>query len=157
MKKSPISETNSDAEQEQSYNDARAERLVAGADWPTAQALGQAYGHWLAVVRAAMRFWFDGGPQRVASGHEHATGRRPGYQPEEIVRAIAKFSFQFGVWPTEWEYTEWRKLQVDAWRRSGQPGRRLPNLKQIRAAFDDFDRAVAVAQAWATGGDPHAD
>lgn len=33
---------------EQAYNEVRAARLAAGEDWPTAQALGQAYGHWLA-------------------------------------------------------------------------------------------------------------
>jgi hypothetical protein len=80
--------------------------------------------------------------------------RAPATSRRKIVKALAKFFFLFGVWPTQWEYVEWRKLQVDAWRRSGQADRRLPNLKQIRKAFDDFDRALAVARAWAADDEP---
>lgn len=38
---------------------------------PAASTLSRLYGHWLAAVRAACRFWFDGGPQRVAGSHHH--------------------------------------------------------------------------------------
>ncbi len=130
------------------YNATRDEQADQGSEWPSAQTLALAYGHWFAAVRAATRFWFDGGVGRVPSGLEHATGMRAGYQPAQITRALGRFFFLFGVWPTEWEYAQWRKLQVDAWRRAGQADQRLPSSKQIRAAFHDFAQAVAVAQAW---------
>ena len=65
------------------YEEVRTERLCRGEEWPAASTLSRLYGHWLAAVRAACRFWFDGGPQRVPGSHHHAVGTQRGYQPAE--------------------------------------------------------------------------
>jgi hypothetical protein len=100
-----------------------------------------------------MRFWFEGGAGRVPAGHEHAVGRQPGYEGGEIVRVLARWFWEFGDWPTEWEYQEWRSLQLLAWRRAGLSGRRLPGMKQIRTAYrQGFAGAVNAAQRWVDRG-----
>lgn len=59
------------------YEGIRKKRLSRGEEWPAATTLSRLYGHWLSAVRARCRFWFDGGPQRVAGNHHHAVGAQP--------------------------------------------------------------------------------
>jgi hypothetical protein len=61
---------------EAAYEEVRVARAAAGEDWPTAQALGQAYGHWLSAVRAAMRPVSRGEPRASARG-ETEPRKRP--------------------------------------------------------------------------------
>jgi hypothetical protein len=130
------------------YEEIRKERLSKGEEWPAATTLSRLYGHWLAAVRAACRFWFDGGPQRVAGSHRHAVGTQPGYQPAEILSTLlaARRDLELpdGHWPSQWEYSEWAEVKRRLIRRSGK-GPRIPGLKQIRKAFGGYDRAVGAA------------
>lgn len=82
-----------------------------------------------AAVRAACRFWFDGGSQRVAGNHQHAVGPQPGYQPAEILSTLlaARRDLELpdGHWPSQWEYYEWAESKRRLTRRSGK-GPRIP-------------------------------
>lgn len=130
------------------YEEVRKERLSKGEEWPAATTLSRLYGHWLAAVRAACRFWFDGGPQRVAGNHHHAVGAQPGYQPAEILSTLlaARRDLELpdGHWPSQWEYSEWAEVKRRLTRRSGKAPR-IPGLKQIRKAFGGYDSAVDAA------------
>lgn len=130
------------------YEEIRKERLPKGEEWPAASTLSRLYGHWLAAVRAACRFWFDGGPQRVASNHHHAAGTQPGYQPAEILSTLlaARRDLELpdGHWPSQWEYSEWAEVKRRLTRRSGKAPR-IPGLKQIRKAFGGYGSAVEAA------------
>jgi len=130
------------------YEEVRKERLSAGEEWPAASTLSRLYGHWLAAVRAACRFWFDGGPQRVASNHHHAAGTQPGYKPAEILSTLlaARRDLELpdGHWPSQREYSEWAEVKRRLTRRSGKAPR-IPGLKQIRKAFAGYDSAVSAA------------
>lgn len=149
------------------YEAARKERAAQGKTWPTASTVLRNYGHWLSAVRAANRFWFNGGRERVAADHTHATGTRAGYQPQDIVAALreAKRDLKLPAeeWPTQWEYEEWARIKRRLARRAGTAGaclaggggalsrgpcgKRLPGLKQVRKAFGGYDQAVQVARA----------
>ena len=122
--------------------------------WPTAPALSRAYGHWLMAVKATCRYWFDGGIAAVPSSYEHAGGPKRGYQPQEIVSALIRCQRDLGlpqdVWPTEWEYFEWARINRRLLRRSGAPCR-LPGRKQFRAAFGGYAEAVAAARQLPSG------
>jgi hypothetical protein len=130
------------------YEEIRKERLSKGEEWPAASTLSRLYGHWLAAVRAACRFWFDGGPQRVPGSHHHAVGTQPGYQPAEILSTLlaARRDLELpdGHWPSQWEYSEWAEIKRRLTRRSGKSPR-IPGLKQIRKAFGGYDSAVEAA------------
>jgi hypothetical protein len=125
----------------QAYDQVRAARLALGEEWPTASALSRAYGHWLVAVRAAMRFWFEGGAARVAADHSHARRERP-YTPEEVVSALSRCREQLQVASvSEWEYDQWRRLCRKRARRAGQAMPRLPSLPVVRRHFGDFTSA----------------
>jgi hypothetical protein len=63
------------------YDQVRAKTKERGEDWPDSSNLVRAYGHWLAAVRAATRFWFDGSKANVP----HLYPEQPhDYQPQEI-------------------------------------------------------------------------
>jgi hypothetical protein len=126
------------------YEQARLERQKLSEQWPDGASLCRAYGHWLAVNRAACRFWFGGSSQRVASSHHHAQPQAS-YQPAEIVSGFIKFFREHGVWPTEWEWGEYTAVQRLLGRRAGKQVR-LAGAKQIRKAFGSFDRALEQAQ-----------
>lgn len=143
----------------------RKERAAKGTDWPTAANLTHSYGHWLVAVKAANRFWFGGGRERVTDNHAHARGGHPGYEPRKIAAALreAKVDLELpsNIWPTKWEYEEWAQIKRRLARRSGTdgsaksggkgtvargaPGKRYPGLKQIRKAFGTYDEAVRAA------------
>lgn len=126
------------------YEEVRLERQQLGEHWPDAASLCRAYGHWLAVNRAACRFWFGGGAERVASNHAHAK-RHDSYEPAEIVSGLIKFFRQHDAWPSEWEWGEYVAIQRLLGRRSGKTGR-LPGAKQVRLAFGTFDNALQQTQ-----------
>lgn len=128
------------------YEAAREQRSKAGEEWPAASTLSRAYGHWLAAVRAAMRFWFDGGQARVASSHRHAC-RHAGYRPREIAAALRRCRDELGAWPTEWEYEEWRRVCRELSRRAGLPEPRLPSMPVVRKACGSFEAGLALADA----------
>lgn len=147
------------------YEQARRQRAAEGADWPSAANLSRSYGHWLVAVKAANRFWFDGGRQRVPDSHAHARGTQPSYEPRKITAALrgakADLELPGDLWPTQWEYEEWAQIKRRLARRSGTDGsakgggegavgrgsvgKRYPGLKQIRKAFGTFDEAVRAA------------
>lgn len=151
------------------YEDARADRKASGEEWPTASALSRAYGHWLAALRAACRYWFDGGRSRVSSSYAH-TGRQQKYQPQEIHSALLQAQLELGFcaaqanpdraetgdrrvsaaatwqqWPTEWEYLEWARIKRRLARRAGIACR-LPERGAIRAAYGTYATAIEAVR-----------
>jgi hypothetical protein len=135
------------------YENALRERQADGEDWPDRSTLIRAYGHWLLAVRAAMRFWFDGGHARVPASYAHAQMHRA-YRPPEILASIIRLRSELAEmhpdadespWPTEWEFEEWGRLVRGGARRAGTEAR-VPGLKQIRKAFGSYDRAVEHAR-----------
>jgi hypothetical protein len=128
------------------YDEAREARAAAGEDWPTSSSLARVYGHWLVAVKAACRYWYGGGPQRVPSSHAHARPQR-GYQPQEIRRALwecqRELELPDGVLPTQWEYQEWAQIKRLIARRAGSKTR-VPGLKQIRKAYGSYSAAASA-------------
>jgi hypothetical protein len=147
------------------YEQVRKERAAQGHDWPSAANLTRSYGHWLVAVKAANRFWFGGGRERVSDNHAHARGTQPGYKPREIAAGLREAKIDLELpgdhWPTKWEYEEWAQIKRRLARRSGNDGsakaggkdavargsvgKRYPGLKQIRKAFGTYDEAVRAA------------
>jgi len=138
------------------YERERKRRRDTGQQWPSSSQLCDAYGHWLVAVRAAARFWFDGGHGRVWSSHKHARQQkkgslpRGGYLPREMMLAIIRFRDTVGdgkQWPSEWEYETWAAIQRQLARRAGVPTR-VPGRQQIRRAYGSFDAAREAAKRW---------
>ncbi len=147
------------------YEKQRKECAAQDQDWPSAANLVRSYGHWLVAVKAANRFWFEGGRQRVPDSYNHARGTQPSYEPKRIAAALreAKVDLELpaDLWPTQWEYEEWAMIKRRLARRSGADGssktggegavargtvgKRYPGLKQIRKAFGTYDEAVRAA------------
>lgn len=132
----------------ETYEQERAGREARGEAWPSASSLSRAYGHWLSAVRAACRYWFEGGDARVASDHRHA---RPSQtdKPIEIRSALLKAQADLGLpadeWLTEWEFHEWARIKRRLARASGSDCR-IPGAKQIRKAYGSYAAAVEAAQ-----------
>jgi hypothetical protein len=95
------------------------------------------------ALKAACRYWYGGGQQRVASSHAHAKPQ-PGYKPQEIRRALLRCQRELelpdGVWPTQWEYEEWAQTKRLLARLAGARCR-IPGLKQIRKAYGSYAEA----------------
>lgn len=147
------------------YEKVRLEREDQGHHWPNAGVLSSNYGHWLIAVKAANRFWFGGGRERVTDNHSHARGSQPEYKPDEIATVLREcrrdLALTGDLWPTQWEYEEWAQIKRRLARRSGKggstsaggkgavargaTGSRYPGLKQIRKAFGTYDGAVRAA------------
>jgi hypothetical protein len=127
------------------YEIARARRAKAGESWPSSSALSEAFGGWLRAVGTAMRFYMGGGKARVPAS---LTDARPHarYEPREILSGLIRFRNELGVWPTEWEWTEYAPVRTRHARRAGVE-LRLASPKQIRKAYGTFDRAVRAAAA----------
>lgn len=149
------------------YEEARQSRRERGEEWPAASTLSRAYGHWLTALRAACRFWFEGGRARVASDHAHAK-RNLAYLPQEILSALLQAQAELGLqrrvgaasdgvagseqehWPTEWEYLEWARIKRRLARRAGAPCR-LPERGVIRAAYGSYAEAIEAAMRQTRG------
>lgn len=127
------------------YDQARRARLAAGEDWPDSSNLIRAYGHWLATIKAASAFWFDGGAARVPDSYRHGNRYRR-YQPQEITAALIRYRQEHGQWPTECDWDDYSGIRRRLARRAGKEAR-VPNREAIRRAYGDFDRALAAAQA----------
>lgn len=131
------------------YEAERAWRSAAGEDsWPSASGLTRAHGHWLTAVRAACRFWFEGGAGCVHSDPSALITTQIAYEPREITRALreaqADLNLSDGIWPTHWEYLEWAKIKRSIARRSGNECR-LPGTVSITRAYGPYANAVAAA------------
>jgi len=133
---------------EEAYELERSTRKARGEDWPAASTLARAYGDWLTAVRAACRYWFEGGSARVAADHSHARPSQS-YKPAEIRSALLRAQVDLGLapdeWPTEWEYHEWAQISRRLARLSGN-GCRIPGAKQIRKAYGSYATAVEAAR-----------
>lgn len=138
----------------EAYELERGRRGGRGESWPAASSLSRAFGHWLSAVRAASRFWFDGGRARVASDHSHARPSQA-YRPSEIrsalLRAQTDLALAADEWPTEWEYHEWAKISRRLARSAGSACR-IPGAKQIRKAYGGYAAAVEAARRISRGG-----
>jgi len=115
---------------------------------PAASTLIVAYGHWLGACRSAWRFVdrTNHNPFRVQNSHRHMLTRHDSYTPRECLDAIVRFHDRFGVWPTQWEFIEWGKIERRAARRSGAPDPRIPSGLPLFTAFGTFPLAVVAAQ-----------
>lgn len=133
------------------YETARQKRLQAGETHPDASTISRAFGHWLAAVNAASRFWFEGGRARVPSQMHHARLHAT-YEPREIQRALLEARRDLcgdtsasDDWPTEWEFHEYCAIRRRLARRAGKIIR-LPSPKQIRKAYGSYTEAVEAVK-----------
>jgi hypothetical protein len=124
---------------------ARDRRAKAGETWPSSSALSEAFGGWLWAVGAAMRFYRGGGKARVPASLTHARPHAR-YEPRETLSGLIRFRSELGVWPTEWEWTEYAPVRTRHARRAGVE-LRLASPKQIRKAYGTFPSAVRAARA----------
>jgi hypothetical protein len=151
------------------YDKERADRRngMEAEEWPTASALTRAYGHWLAAVNAACRFWFDGSAGYVPDTYRHKRTYQWPYEPAEILKAIRRCQRELGLaseegsassdatsrqapaggatFPTEWEYREWAFLTRRLAARAGTSCR-VPGAHQHRRAFGGYAGAVEAAR-----------
>jgi hypothetical protein len=125
------------------YDQARAEKKEQGQDWPDSSNLTRAYGHWLAAVRAATRFWLKGSKGNVP----HLYPEQPSdYMPQEVINGLISFRREYGDWPTAWEWDEYLLVRREIARRAGTQ-LRLPSRRAMRKAYGGFAKAVEAAQA----------
>jgi hypothetical protein len=132
------------------YGQARRARMIAGdiaagEDWPDASNLIRAYGHWLAAIKAASAFWFDGGAARVADSYRHGTRYRR-YEPQEITSALLRYRQEHGQWPTECDWDDYSRIRRQLSRRAGKEPR-VPNREAIARAYGTFDAALSAARS----------
>jgi hypothetical protein len=125
-------------------------RRQRGENWPTYSVLINAYGHWLAAQKAAIKLVEIGSRARVATSHHHARFRRDTLR-QEVPEAIMKCRDKLGDWPTEWEYYEWASLARRAARAAGKPEPHLPSSGPVNKLFGNYDEAVAAAKRLAAG------
>jgi hypothetical protein len=137
------------------YEGERERRASCGETWPVHSTLSVAYGGWVRAVRAAMLLWRDGSSSRTANSNHHF-GDRPPYTHEEAVRAMLVCRDTLGVWPTEGEYDDWRRLARELARSSGRPEPRLPGRSawvRLFGSWQAFERRarreadVAITEA----------
>jgi hypothetical protein len=127
------------------YDQARAKRLAKGEDWPDSSTLCRAYGHWLAAVRAATRFWFDGGRAGGSPARGKARSSKR-YEPRDILCGLIAFWREHGAWPTTWEWDEYVAIRREFARRAGKECL-LPVRSTIRKAYGSFEGAVTAARS----------
>lgn len=125
----------------QDYEQLRVRRRQAGQQWPTARRLTKLYGHWLRVVRAAMRLVAVGAHARVKERPADSSFSET-YSREEVLVALKRFHRRFKTWATPWEFLEWAQLERAHARRHGLADPRIPGMKQITKRFGAYDRAV---------------
>ncbi len=115
---------------------------------PAASTLIVAYGHWLGACRSAWRFVdrAASNPYRVQNSHRHLIAPYDSYTPRECLDAIIRFHVRFNVWPTQWEFIEWGKIERRAARRCGAPDPRIPSGLPLFTAFGTFPIAITAAQ-----------
>ena len=114
--------------------------------WPAASTLINAYGSFLAAVRAAMRLNWDGSAARIPHTHRHAKPISKAYTREEVITALRKFRDDHGSWPrSELEYLTWGETLRRLRREGGHTDPRIPTAKPIRKLFGSFERAVELA------------
>ena len=130
------------------YEEIRKERLSKGEEWPAAPTLSRLYGHWLAAVRAACRFWATAGrsgwqaatttrsaPSPATSRRDplHPAGGQAGPEAARRPLALAMGVLRVGG----------GQAPPHSTLREGAPD---PRLKQIRKAFGGYDSAVSAAR-----------
>jgi hypothetical protein len=134
----------------QQYEAARAERAAHGQSWPSHATLMRRYGRdsddhgarWRKALQAAQRLVWLGAAARVPASYRHAPASAA-YTRGQVTLAIRRFAWSHnGVFPTQWEYEEWVRLQ----RLHATEDPRLPGIEQIAKLFGSWDRAVQVAR-----------
>lgn len=128
------------------YECQRERRMQTGeTDWPTHSTLTVAYGGWVRAVRAAMLLWLDGSSSRTPNSNHH-NSFEPAYGHQEAVDAVRACRDALGLWPTEWEYDEWRRVSRELARNSGCPYPRYPGRGVWRKLFGTWEALVARAR-----------
>jgi hypothetical protein len=137
------------------YERARQQRRRRGEEWPAHSTLIRAWGgHWLAVVRAAMRVAFKGNEGRVSnSGHHHKFSTS--YSRNEVATAICDCWLALdldseGSGPAFKEYLAWAQLCRRQARLAGKPEPRLPTRESVLKAWGTWNRAVGAARCYQT-------
>ena len=135
------------------YEDERRLRTEAGETWPAQSSLSEAYGGWVRAVKAAMYLAFDGSSSKQPATHHNrlAPGRRcrPTYSHGEATAALNMCADTLGLWPTEYEYDDWRRLSGDLARRAGRPAPRFPSRPswiRLFGSWQAFEEAALRAR-----------
>lgn len=128
------------------YEAERAMRVSRGEDqWPAHSTLINAYGTWVRAVRAAMLLVRDGTSSKVSSANHH-TRFEPSYSLKEVLDALIACRDAIGEWPTEGEYTEWRRAARDLARNAGKPAPRYPVRGAWARIFPGWEEFLAAAK-----------
>jgi hypothetical protein len=112
-------------------------REESDGDWPSAQAIADAYLGWDRALSCALAVIDD--QPRVHSQLKHL---RPtaSYTREETLSALLDCHYYFGWIPEQWDYEAWASLERKRLRALGVPAR-VPGLTPIRKEFASFDAA----------------
>jgi hypothetical protein len=132
------------------YEELRREKSLIGESWPAQASLSVAYGGWVNAVKAAMYLAFDGSSAQrsAASGHHRLSNARGpvlAYSHDEAVSALRECAQALGVWPTEHEYDEWRRLTAELTRLSGNASKRYPSRAAWKRLFGGWQAFEARA------------
>jgi hypothetical protein len=128
------------------YEAQRATRVNGGEDqWPAHSTLINAYGTWVRAVRAAMLLVRDGTSSKVSSANHHSKFE-PSYSLKEVLDALIACRDAIGEWPTEGEYTEWRRAARDLARNAGKPAPRYPVRNAWARIFPGWEEFLTAAK-----------
>ncbi len=129
-----VSEESGEVPSTDAYDRLRAERLSAGEVWPAHSTLCVAFGGWVGAVRTAMLLVLDGSRSPVPA-RNHYRDAKPVFSLQDCVAAFIDCSRSLGVWPTEHEYEEWRRLSRELARLAGKPYPHYPSAQSWRRLF----------------------
>lgn len=127
------------------YETARAERAVDGEDWPTCIDLSETYGSWLGAVCTATKPSCLRSKERSASREARPAAGLP-YTRRDALLAIARCKSEIGKWPTQRDYTQWRRVVRHTSRLHGFEDPRTPDVEQLRRLYASWSCAKAAAQ-----------
>jgi hypothetical protein len=134
------------------YDAARDAAGEHGREYPSAAELGRYYGGWMSALRAAMRFYFEGGSARVAA--QASGGLHLGYDPQEIISFYLRMCVDLGPHrrprrrtlrsvPISRSRTGWHGLKAEQLRRLGQCGRRSETGRTCASALRWFGEPLS--------------
>jgi hypothetical protein len=130
------------------YESERASRMESGEEWPSRSQLSRAYGSWLLAVSAAMELDRPRGDTLPPSYQARpVSGRR--HTRQDAIRAIVRCRDEIGIWPTQSDYLQWRRILRHTGRLYGPREPRLPDTKVLRRLFGSWTRARHAARGWA--------
>jgi len=132
------------------YETERGQRGISGEEWPSRIQLSRAYGSWLLAVTAAMELHRPRGHTPPPSYRARpAAGRR--HTRHDAILAITRCREEIGMWPTQSDYLQWRRILRRTGRLYGAGEPRLPDVKVLRRLFGSWRGRQINCVGWFLG------